>query len=202
MGITKLITVIIFTAHCSGCIFFAIANSLHLHNRTENWADAAGLLRDCSRGFLLGVGEGGPVNGCDDATAWVDVGNQYMHSLYWATCVMFTVGYGDIVPLAKEERLYNILLFFVGTCIFAMVIVYVNDIVCQLDVTSDIYKVRLHRVKELLKKLDLGHDSWLRVLAYYHRLWAIQGGGTGEEIDFSFHNIYTKGQCCRYSLTV
>ena len=81
-----------------------------------------------------------------------------MHSLYWATCVIFTVGYGDVVPVANEERLFNILLFVVGTCIFAMVIVYVNDIVCQLDVTSDIFKIRLHRLKAFVKRLELGHD--------------------------------------------
>ena len=56
---------------------------------------------------------------------------------------MYTVGYGDITPVSNGEKIFNILLFVVGTCVVAMVIVYVSDIVCQLDVTSDIYKMRL-----------------------------------------------------------
>ncbi len=62
----------------------------------------------------------------------------------------YTVGYGDITPVSNIEKIFNILLFVVGTGVVAMVIVYVNDIVCQLDVTSDIYKMRLERVQSMM----------------------------------------------------
>ncbi len=190
LGIAKLIAVILFTAHCSGCIFFMIANSLHWKGNRTNWADTHNLLRLCSFGALGNVemaeghdsSAGRGLAACPEPVPWSMVGNQYMHSLYWATCVMFTVGYGDVVPVANEERLFNILLFFVGTCVFAMVIVYVNDIVCQLDVTSDIFKIRLHRLKAFVKRLELGHDGWTRVLTYYQRLWTQHKGASGEEL--------------------
>jgi CRP-like cAMP-binding protein len=191
VGIAKLIAVIIFTAHCAGCLFFIIANSLHLRGYEHNWAANQGLLRDCSFGILSASAAMGGSDGCTEVASWSEIADQYMHSLYWATCVMFTVGYGDIVPVAQVERIYNILLFLVGTCVFAMVIVYVNDIVCQLDVTSDIFKGRLLRVKALLKRLDLGQDTWLRVQAHYQREWAGQRGGTGDELrDFLPSHIY------------
>ena len=37
--------------------------------------------------------------------------------------------------------------FFVGTCVFAMVIIHLHDIVSQLDVTSDIFQSRQGEMK-------------------------------------------------------
>lgn len=46
---------------------------------------------------------------------------QYIRSLYWAVTVIYTVGYGDVVPVHDVEKGFNLFVFFVGTCVFAMV---------------------------------------------------------------------------------
>lgn len=157
LRLSKLVLIVLYMAHCSGSIFFLIANSLHLEGDANNWADTAGILRECTLGALSsgGAASEGNTNGdaYDDYASGHGDGeygdessvgscygtpadsaiiyNQYMHSLYWATCVMYTVGYGDVTPVSSQEQIFNILLFVIGTCVFAMVIVYVNDIVCQ-----------------------------------------------------------------------
>jgi hypothetical protein len=42
--------------------------------------------------------------------------------------------------VSSFEKLFSVLFFLVGTGIFATVIVYVQDVVAQLDVSASIYK--------------------------------------------------------------
>jgi hypothetical protein len=43
----------------------------------------------------------------------------YVNSLYWAVITMITVGYGDIVPISMEEKLYNIIVTLISCGVFA-----------------------------------------------------------------------------------
>ena len=49
-SLSKLVLMMVMTANLLGCIFFIIANQQHLRGSTNNWADAAGVLPECSLG--------------------------------------------------------------------------------------------------------------------------------------------------------
>ena len=57
-----------------------------------------------------------------------------MYSVYWATTTITTVGYGDVVAVASSERIYNILVFVLGTSVYALV---KSDQMCVNFITSN-----------------------------------------------------------------
>ncbi len=186
LGLTNLLLVIYTGAHFIGCAFFLIANVIHVNGSATNWADEAGILRKCSYNTYSIDSAPSTSVGCTYPPSLATIFNQYVHSLYWAVCVMYSVGYGDITPVANIERVFNILLFVMGTFAYAMVIVYVNALVCSHDVTSDLFKSRIDRVKGLLERENVTAKAKIRALTYLDRLWVTQKGAVAEEIQLYF----------------
>ena len=55
--------------------------------------------------------------------------NAYTTSLYWAITTLVTVGYGDITPYTKVERIYAILYMIICGFVFAFIMGNVTDII-------------------------------------------------------------------------
>lgn len=101
------------------------------------------------------------------------------------------MGFGDIVPVNHNEKIFNILVYIVGTIIYAIVVVHLHGIVAQLDVTSDIFKSRKNRVKSFMIRESFSEAMVKRVNAHHERQWAVQRGAEGSEIkSFLPQSIY------------
>lgn len=46
---------------------------------------------------------------------------RYVSSLYYVTTTATTVGYGDITPKNRHEKLFNVFLEFIGICTFSLI---------------------------------------------------------------------------------
>ena len=167
LRLSKLIAVIFLIAHVFGCIFFLIANQLHLAGDYNNWADQASLFSDSTLPMI-------PTS--------EEILTRYVASIYWAVALLTTVGYGDISPVSNWEKLYNIVLFVIGTLVYATVIVHLQDIVSELDVTSDLYKSRVQTLTGFLQREHVVGEYSEKVRGYMERLWTAQRGAQSEEI--------------------
>jgi CRP-like cAMP-binding protein len=177
LRLSKLIVAIFLIAHVFGCVFFMIANQSHLSGDVNNWADSAGLFN--------GEAKQGTPPSTDEIVT------RYVYSVYWAVAFLTTVGYGDVSPVSDTEKLYNIALFIVGTLVYATVIVYLQDIVSELDVTSDLFKGRLRKVQGFLQREQVASDFAAKVTAYQDKLWSTQRGAQSTEIrDFLPGTLY------------
>ena len=74
------------------------------------------------------------------------------------------------------------MLFVVGALVYAAVIVHLQDIVSQLDVTSDLFKTRVRKVQAFLHREQTAADFTTKVSVYQEKLWAVQRGADGTEI--------------------
>ncbi len=117
--------------------------------------------------------------------------DQYISSIYWGITVLLTVGFGDIVPINPNEKAFNILVYILGTIIYAIVVVHLHGIVAQLDVTSDIFKSRKDRVKAFMIRETFNEAMVKRVKTQHDRQWAVERGAEGHELrSFLPQSIY------------
>lgn len=144
-------------AHICGCIFFSIASFNHNTGDTFNWADAIDLY----------------------ATS---VNHQYTVSLYFAITVLNTVGYGDIVPESNREKIFTCFLIVVGSGIFALIMVRLQNIVANLDVSTQIFNLRVECVQTFLLKENVPEQLRNKSNNYHVKLWTCNRGVSGADL--------------------
>jgi hypothetical protein len=158
----KLTATIFVVAHIFGSLFFIIANQAHLFGNADNWADVQGILPLCSLGAFSEDRSGDGVDSssggsgeCRSPPSLSQMASMSIRSVYWAMAVLTSVGYGDVTPVSSTEMLFNIAYWLIGTLIFALVIAHLQEIVSQLDVTSDIFKRREDQLNSFLVREGL-----------------------------------------------
>jgi hypothetical protein len=62
-----------------------------------------------------------------------DVGTRYLYSLYWATAIIQTIGYGDILPVQPFTVLMVLFVMLTGVFVFAYLLGNVASIVALFD---------------------------------------------------------------------
>ena len=189
LRVCKLIFAVVISAHIFGCIFFIVGNQQHLRGSENNWADDAGILRNCS------LGSHGARDRyrheCDDSPSMQELMTQYVFSIYWATATLTTVGFGDISAVSSLEQTFAMVVFLVGTAAYTVIVTNLEDIVSHLDVTNDIFKNRQARLQNFLQREQVPEDYFRRNAQHQDKLWVMQKGAQGHEIkEFLPANVY------------
>ena len=99
-----LFLLIIFIAHLAACGWYYVGYNSVSDSLSENWIKDKGVLNE----------------------SWQI---QYMSSFYWSIVTVMTVGYGDITPVNKFERLYCLLVILFGGMIFPYSINSIGNII-------------------------------------------------------------------------
>jgi ABC-type multidrug transport system fused ATPase/permease subunit len=83
-------------------------------------------------------------------STWViSSSERYLRAVYFAISTLFTVGYGDIVPVTRTEMfLICIIVMFVSTWIFAWIIATTSSLMQTLDVATLRHKQDCERIAQ------------------------------------------------------
>ena len=97
-----------FSLHCLACGFIAIG----LYPNQDSWVRRLGFVSDQSKTdvAIKISGDNIPVNQ-----------RLYITSLYFITTTITTIGYGDIFGVSLPEKLYIILVMFLGILVFTTI---------------------------------------------------------------------------------
>lgn len=123
---------------------------------------SAGGAEDCSQGC-------GTFNERQDVGNFVGVGPAHMFitSFYWSLVTMSTIGYGDILPNTKTERIFTILAMIFGTSVFAYVVGSVCGIVANLDKKSTEFYELMDQLSQFGKENKIAPELLSRLKAYF-----------------------------------
>ena len=82
----------------------------------------------------------------------------YLSSLYFILVTLFTAGYGDIVPISLEERLFVIILLFFGYLVFSLTLSsFSTKILYQSQLTQK-YLTKKNILSQISTEYGLSHD--------------------------------------------
>jgi len=103
--IFKVLVAILLLVHACACCYWLVKESSNLPEEVDHWL------------ISVGVPDG------LDSTLY----EKYVTSFYFVNTVFCTVGFGDISAENSQERLFCVLLFYMGTLVFGMLLAEVQD---------------------------------------------------------------------------
>ena len=140
--LAKLFVVMLVLAHLSACFWFYVATTQGESTRT--WVDEAGL-------------------------RFASTGAQYVGSLYWSLTLISGIGFGDIIPVTTDERIYVIFAMCIGVTAFSYSIGAMSQLVHRLEASP--LNDRLDQVNAYMKFRSLPKDLQDEVREYYFVNW-------------------------------
>jgi len=140
-----LVCKIMFIAHWVACIFWYVGKD-EMNEHPNCWIRRANL-------------QDSPFN------------EQYVTSLYWAFTTMITVGYGDVVPVTINERLYCMVAMLIASGVFAYTINSIGAIVSRYNILAGQYKEKMTYVNQFMLAQNIPKDLRLKIRRYLEYKW-------------------------------
>ena len=103
LGFLKIAIIILGIAHFCACILNLIA-TVDYEELGVSWFESIGIDRE-------------------------DWTSRYLSSIYWAVATMTTIGYGDVVPVTKNEKLFAIFAMLLASVIFAYTMSSIGSVI-------------------------------------------------------------------------
>lgn len=107
---------------------------------------------------------------------WIYVNNYvdnsnldlYLYSIYFIWSTIFTIGYGDIIPVNSAERFFTILLMFIGILTYSFVVSALGNILTNKDVITKKYITSLEILHAIKRKHHVPDEFYDKVVKYLH----------------------------------
>lgn len=112
----QLLFMILFMGHFCGCAFHYLSHLEAKYGFEHTWVDQQRLTN----------------------SSWFD---QYITAFYWSVITMITVGYGDVVPVNRLEKMFVIVECIVACGVFAYSVNAIGSIVTSLTKSRSEFKV-------------------------------------------------------------
>ena len=91
-------------------------------------------------------------HGLDVSAPWQGLWDKYVLAFYFVNTVLSTIGFGDIAGKNSAERIYCVMLFYVGMLIFGGLLVELQDIFAKASAQSRERSVEINAMIEYLRK--------------------------------------------------
>ncbi|CAD8145901.1 unnamed protein product [Paramecium octaurelia] len=92
---------------------------------------------------------------------------RYLTSFYWACITTLTIGYGDIIPVTKYEKVFVIFVTLLSSIIFGYTISSIGSIFAQMSENKNYLRDRMTMIDSFLKKRGLNKDLQVKVKKFF-----------------------------------
>ncbi|WP_046691215.1 cyclic nucleotide-binding domain-containing protein [Leptospira santarosai] len=141
-----------------------------LHRLNLAFKPAPGVLRLVLLGFWISI----VAHWCAVGWLYMDELNsaktgwdEYVKALYWSVMTLATVGYGDVLPVTTNQRIYVILVMMLGAAVYATVIGNIASILGNLDLIRAAQLKRMSQVDSYLRARNLPYLIRRKIRDYY-----------------------------------
>jgi hyperpolarization activated cyclic nucleotide-gated potassium channel 2 len=155
----KLVMVIFFIAHWTACIWYYLGNS-EMQTHDETWLINDAGLQD--KGLL----------------------ERYVASLYWSFTTVSTVGYGDIVPVTMDEKIYSCFTMILACGVFAFTLASVSSFVDNQTKEADLYRLEIAQMNHFLKIRSIPPLLQAKARRYLEYRWSIRKKRQDNDLEF------------------
>jgi CRP-like cAMP-binding protein len=144
-----------FVVHLAACGWVLVGR------QSDQRGDDSWLANDLGGGFRAGDTEGGP---------YVD--SIYIAAFYYVLTTMTSVGYGDVLPRNDTERIYAIVLEFLGAFIFAVIIANLTAVVTSADTNTRKTAEQLDAVSSFVATRQFPTALGQRIRRHFRQFYA------------------------------
>ncbi|KAL4510543.1 hypothetical protein ABPG72_004697 [Tetrahymena utriculariae] len=99
------------------------------------------------------------------------VSQIYVSALYWSIITMVTLGYGDIVPISRNEKLFVIFIAFVSCGLFGYSFNLISEIINESQKNKNKIKNDLEVLNNLIEERGLCNELKSKVRRYFEYLY-------------------------------
>ncbi|EGR30987.1 hypothetical protein IMG5_120030 [Ichthyophthirius multifiliis] len=98
---------------------------------------------------------------------WLD---RYIDSMYWSVVTMCTLGYGDITPKTRFEKMYVMAVVLVSTFVFAFSMNLIGDTIKEFYRKQKDFEDYIQKINIYMKKRKINEDTQIRIRKYLKHL--------------------------------
>jgi len=109
-----------------------------------------------------------------DTTGGELVFSIYIAAFYFCLTTMTSVGYGDIVPHNNTERIYIIMLEFIGAVIFATIIAAITSVVTSMDMNARKTAEQLDAVASFVAVRQFPENMAKRIRRHFRHFYSLK----------------------------
>lgn len=95
----------------------------------------------------------------------------YVNALYWAITTLTTVGYGDITPLTLSQKVYTMVVMFLGVGMYGFLIGNISTLLANTDMAKANYVLKIEELNTFFENKRLPLNLQEKIRAYYNHLW-------------------------------
>lgn len=100
-----------------------------------------------------------------------DLLEQYVTAVYWATTTLTTTGYGDVVPIASQERIYGIIIMIFSAGVFSYLIGKIGTVIALLEQDASEHQETVMSASGFLRSAEVPSEVAYRALRYVDYVW-------------------------------
>ncbi|XP_048513735.1 potassium voltage-gated channel subfamily H member 2 isoform X11 [Athalia rosae] len=150
-------------AHWLACIWYAIGNGERSSLESKvGWLD---ILANDTHQFYTVNDTGGPT-----------IKSRYVTALYFTFSSLTSVGFGNVAPNTDAEKIFTIIVMFIGSLMYASIFGNVSAIIQRLYSGTARYHTQMLRVREFIKFHQIPNPLRQRLEEYFQHAWTYTNG--------------------------
>ncbi|CAD8174959.1 unnamed protein product [Paramecium pentaurelia] len=154
----KLLLVLFFVLHCYSCLWYFVGYYSQLYQEKGSWLEFYHI---------------------ENETWQV----QYLYSFYFSTVTMFTIGYGDVVPISYLERIVAILYMMICSIQLSYSVSTVGAIIDTISAYGQEKMRKMRKINTYMQNRKIEYELQYQIREYLNYYWESQNQVENDELN-------------------